>query len=99
MEKHKPQRVEIKPRKKGEVPSHIHLFIDGTEIRNIRSLKIEVEPNDVPRLILDLNLWDISVDSEFLMYQKGVGAVNFVNANEVVSYEELLAGKQPTSED
>lgn len=95
---HKVQKVEIKGRKEGEVPSHIHLFIDGTEIRNIRSLEIKVKPNSIPRLILDLNLWDISVDSEFLMYQKGVGAVNFVNANDIVSVDELLAGKHPASD-
>lgn len=102
IKRHKVQRVEIKGRKDGEVPSHVHVSIDGTEIRNIRSLEIKVEPNEIPRLILDLNLWDISIDSEFLMYQKGVGAVNFVDANDIVSEQELkgmLAGEQPTSND
>lgn len=79
---HKIQKVEIKGRKDGEVPSHIHLFIGGTEITDIRSLEIKVKPNEIPRLILDLNLWDISIDSEFLMYQKDVGAVNFFKVNE-----------------
>lgn len=82
MEEHKKQKIEIRPRKEGELVSHVHLLINGTEIKDIRSLKIEVEPNEIPRLILDLNLWDISVDSEFLVYQKGVGAVNFVEAKE-----------------
>nr|DAT64394.1 MAG TPA: hypothetical protein [Caudoviricetes sp.] len=89
---HKIQKVEIKGRKAGEVPSHIHLFIEGTEIRGIRSLEIKVEPNEIPRLILDLNLWDISIDSEFLMYQKGVGSVNFVKVN------EILADDMPASD-
>ena len=82
MEKHKPQRIEIKPRKEGEVLSNVHVFIDGTEIRKIRRLEIKVEPNKVPRMILDLDLYDISIDSEFLLYQKGVGAINFVPAEE-----------------
>lgn len=82
MEKHKPQRVEIKPRKDGEVLSNVHVYIDGTEIKKIRSLEIKVEPNKVPRMILDLDLYDISIDSEFLLYQKGVGAINFVPEEE-----------------
>ena len=82
MEKHKPQRIEIKPRKEGEVLSNVHVFIDGTEIKKIRSLEIKVEPNKVSRMILDLDLYDISIDSEFLLYQKGVGAINFVPAEE-----------------
>lgn len=80
MEEHKPNKVEIKPRKDGEPLSSVHVFIDGTEIKRIRSLKIEVTPDEIPRMILDLYLFDISIDSEFLLYQKGVGEINFVPA-------------------
>ncbi len=82
VEKHIPQKIEIRPRKEGEAVTHLHLFVDGTEIRNIRSLNINVEPNKYPTLTLDLNLYDIAIDAECLMYQKGVGAVNFVEAEE-----------------
>lgn len=30
---HKPQKIEIRPRKEGEPPSSIHLFVDGHEIK------------------------------------------------------------------
>ena len=88
MEKHKPQRVEIKPRKDGEVSSNVHVFIDGTEIKKIRNLEIKVEPNKVPRMILDPYLYDISIDAEFLLYQKGVGAINFVPAEDESAGED-----------
>lgn len=35
---HKPQKIEIKPRREGEPPSSIHLFVDGHEIKGIRKL-------------------------------------------------------------
>ena len=82
MEKHKPQKIKITPRREGESLSHVHVHIDGTEIRNIRNMEIKVVPDEIPIMILDLNLYDISIDSEFLIYQKGVGVINFVKAEE-----------------
>ena len=76
--KHEIQKIEIKPRKEGEVISNVHLFINGTEIHNIRKLEFKTEPNSVPTLTIDLNIFDISIDSECLMYQEGVGAINFI---------------------
>lgn len=60
----------------------MHLLIDRTEIEGIRSLKINVEPNEPPTITLDLDLIDLSITSDFLMYQKGLGAINFVRAEE-----------------
>lgn len=48
--KHEIQKIEIKPRKEGEAISNVHLFINGTEIRNIRKLEFKTEPNSVPRI-------------------------------------------------
>lgn len=76
--KHEIQKIEIKPRKEGEVISNVHLFINGTEIRDIRKIEFKTEPNLVPTLTVDLNAFDISIDSECLMYQEGVGAINFI---------------------
>lgn len=42
--KHEVQKIEIKPRKEGEAISNVHLFINGTEIRNIRKLEFKTEP-------------------------------------------------------
>lgn len=58
--KHGIQKIEIKPRKEGEAISNVHLFINGTEIRNIRKLEFKTEPNSVPTLTVDLNAFDIS---------------------------------------
>ena len=76
--KHGIQKIEIKPRKEGEAISNVHLFINGTEILNIRKLEFKTEPNSVPTLTVDLNAFDISIDSKCLMYQEGVGAINFI---------------------
>lgn len=48
--KHGIQKIEIKPRKEGEAISNVHLFINGTEIHNIRKLEFKTEPNSVPTL-------------------------------------------------
>lgn len=82
MEKHKIQKIELTSANEGEACSHIHLRINGKEIQDIRSLKIKIEPNEVPIMTLDLALFDLSITSDFLIYQKGVGAINFVRASD-----------------
>ena len=77
---HKRQKIRIEPRKEGEIPSNVHVFINDTEIRDIRDLRFEVKPGEFPHLILDVNAWDISINANSLLYQKGVGKVNFVPA-------------------
>lgn len=88
--KHEVQKIEIKPRKEGEAISNVHLFINGTEIRNIRKLEFKTEPNSVPTLTVDLNAFDISIDSKCLMYQEGVGAINFIEPVQ----EEIYCGEK-----
>lgn len=82
MEKHKKQKIELTSANENEACSHIRLMIDGNEIKDIRSLEINIEPNQVPTMTLDLALFDLSITSDFLMYQKGLGAINFVRAEE-----------------
>lgn len=81
---HKPQKIEIKPRKEGEPPSSIHLFVDGHEIKGIRKLDFSVEPNDFPHLVIDLQAFDLTVDADCLIYQENVGAINIQIANEEI---------------
>ena len=73
---HKPQKIEIKPRKEGEPPSSIHLFVDGHEIKGIRKLDFSVEPNDFPHLVIDLQAFNLTVDAACLIYQEKIGAIN-----------------------
>lgn len=70
---HKPQKIEIKPRKEGEPPSSIHLFVDGHEIKGIRKLDFSVEPNGFPHLVLDLQAFNLTVDAACLIYQEKSG--------------------------
>lgn len=67
---HKPQKIEIKPRREGEPPSSIHLFVDGHEIKGIRKLDFSVEPNGLPHLVLDLQAFNLTVDAVCLIYQE-----------------------------
>lgn len=82
--KHKPQKIEIKPRKEGESLSNVHLFIDGQEITGIRKLRFCVAPDGIPHLILDLQAFDLSIDSVCLIYQENVGAINIQIADEEI---------------
>lgn len=70
-----PQKIEIKPRRAGESPSAIHLFVDGHEVKGIRFLSYKVDANEIPHLILDLNAIDISIDSDCIVFQKGFGEI------------------------
>lgn len=79
---HKPQKIEIKPRKEGEPPSSIHLFVDGHEIKGIRKLDFSVEPNGLPHLVLDLQAFNLTVDAACLIYQEKIGAINLQTADE-----------------
>ena len=79
---HKPQKIEIKPRREGEPPSSVHLFVDGHEIKGIRKLDFSVEPNDFPHLVIDLQAFDLTVDADCLIYQENVGAINIQIASE-----------------
>lgn len=79
---HKPQKIEIKPRKEGEPPSSVHLFVDGHEIKGIRKLDFSVEPNDFPHLVLDLQAFNLTVDAACLIYQEKIGAINLQIADE-----------------
>lgn len=79
---HKPQKIEIKPRKEGEPLSSIHLFVDGHEIKGIRKLDFSVEPNGFPYLVLDLQAFDLTVDDDCLIYQEKIGAINLQIADE-----------------
>lgn len=79
---HKPQKIEIKPRKEGEPPSSIHLFVDGHEIKGIRKLDFSVEPNGLPHLVLDLQAFNLTVDAACLIYQEKIGAINLQIADE-----------------
>jgi hypothetical protein len=79
---HKPQKIEIKPRKEGEPPSSIHLFVDGHEIKGIRKLDFSVEPNGLPHLVLDLQAFNLTVDAVCLIYQEKIGAINLQIADE-----------------
>jgi hypothetical protein len=79
---HKPQKIEINPRREGEPPSSIHLFVDGHEIKGIRKLDFSVEPNGFPHLVLDLQAFDLTVDADCLIYQAKIGAINLQIADE-----------------
>lgn len=81
---HKPQKIEIKPRKEGEPPSSIHLFVDGHEIKGIRKLDFSVEPNSFPHLVLDLQAFNLTVDAACLIYQEKIGAINLQIADEEI---------------
>ena len=74
--KHQPQKIEIKSREDGTPVSAVKVFVDGKKIQDIRSMKFEVDVNKMPHLILDLNVFDISISAECLLFQKGVGAIN-----------------------
>lgn len=67
---HKPQKIEIKPRREGEPPSSTHLFVDGHEIKGIRKLDFSVEPNGLSHLVLDLQAFNLTVDALCLIYQE-----------------------------
>lgn len=82
--KHKPQKIEIKPRREGEPLSSVHLFVDGHEIKGIRKLGFSVEPNDFPHLVIDLQAFDLTVDADCLIYQENVGAINLQIADEEI---------------
>lgn len=87
---HKPQKIEIKPRKEGEPLSSIHLFVDGHEIKGIRKLDFSVEPNDFPHLVIDLQAFDLTVDAACLIYQENVGAINI----QIADKENERGGKE-----
>lgn len=78
------QKIEIKPRRAGELPSAIHLFVDGHEVKGIRSLRYKVDPNEIPHLVLDLNAIDISIDSECVVFQKGFGEIRIGGQDEEI---------------
>lgn len=73
---HKPQKIEIKPRKEGEPPSCIHLFVDGHEIKGIRKLDFSVKPSGFPHLVIDLQAFNLTIDAACLIYQEKIGAIN-----------------------
>lgn len=81
---HKPQKIEIKPRKEGEPLSSVHLFVDGHEIKGIRKLDFSVEPNGFPHLVIDLQAFDLTVDADCLIYQENVGAINLQIVDEEI---------------
>ena len=81
---HKPQKIEIKPRREGEPPSSIHLFVDGHEIKGIRKLDFSVEPNGLPHLVLDLQAFNLMIDAACLIYQERIGAINLQIADEEI---------------
>ena len=68
--KHEIQKIEIKPRKEGEAISNVHLFINGTEIRNIRKLEFKTEPNSVPTLTVVKNKKSGKEIKRFLLTDK-----------------------------
>lgn len=68
--KHEIQKIEIKPRKEGEAISNVHLFINGTEIRNIRKLEFKTEPNAVPTLTVVKNKKSGKEIKRFLLTDK-----------------------------
>ena len=68
--KHEVQKIEIKPRKEGEAISNVHLFINGTEIRNIRKLEFKTEPNSVPTLTVVKNKKSGKEIKRFLLTDK-----------------------------
>lgn len=68
--KHEIQKNEIKPRKEGEAISNVHLFINGTEIRNIRKLEFKTEPNSVPTLTVVKNKKSGKEIKRFLLTDK-----------------------------
>lgn len=88
---HKPQKIEIKPRREGESPSSIHLFVDGHEIKGIRKLDFSVEPNGLPHLVLDLQAFNLTVDAVCLIYQEKSGQLIYRLQTKKFPEREILS--------
>lgn len=52
------------------------IFIDGRKLNGVRNYKLEHVAGKAPTLTLDLNAFDLTVDGQMLLIQKGVGEVD-----------------------
>lgn len=49
------------------------IFVDGHELKGVRRFKLEQDFADAPRLTVDINAFDITVDSPCILYHEGLG--------------------------
>lgn len=52
------------------------IFIDGKKLNGVRNYKLEHAAGEAPTLTLDLNAFDLTVDGQMLLIQKGVGEID-----------------------
>nr|DAG65875.1 MAG TPA: hypothetical protein [Bacteriophage sp.] len=52
------------------------IFIDGRKLNGVRNYKLEHAAGGAPTLTLDLNAFDLTVDGQMLLIQKGVGEID-----------------------
>ncbi len=52
------------------------IFIDGKKLNGVRNYKLEHAAGKAPILTLDLNAFDLTVDGQMLLMQKGVGEID-----------------------
>ena len=52
------------------------IFIDGKKLKGVRSYKLEQAVGEAPTLTVDLNAFDLTVDGQILLMQKGVGEID-----------------------
>lgn len=62
---------DIKIETDAEFPGYTHIFVDGTEIKGIRSFKLEQDGSS-PILTLDLNAFQVTVSGHVPLRQKGI---------------------------
>ena len=70
--------IEIKsiPDEKGQPSIFSELYIDGQKMKGVRSINLAIEPNEIPKLTVDLNAFDISISQKLLVLQKGFGELS-----------------------
>lgn len=52
------------------------IFIDGKKLNGVRNYKLEHAAGEAPTLTLDLNAFDLTVNGQMLLMQKGVGEID-----------------------
>ncbi len=62
-------RVEIKSKETGIC----QIFVDGHELKGVRRFKLEEKFADFPILTVELNAFDVTVDSPCIVYHEGLG--------------------------
>ena len=72
------------------------IFIDGKKLNGVRNYKLEHAAGEAPTLTLDLNAFDLTVDGQMLLMQKGVGEIDVSIKGQLITtpqfQPEMLSG-------